>query len=106
MDLRHLRAFVTIVDSGGIGRASAQLHLSQPALSRQVRALEGELDVQLFDRIGRRVQLTAEGEDLLRRARGLLTDADSLGERARALRADGPACCGWAPRRKPWKRSS
>lgn len=86
MDLRHLRAFVTIVDTGGIGRASAQLHLSQPALSRQIRALEAELDVQLFDRIGRRVQLTAEGEDLLRRARGLLTDADSLSERARALK--------------------
>ena len=86
MDLRHLRAFVTIVDAGGFGRAVARLHLSQPALSRQIHALEAELDVQLFDRIGRRVQLTAEGEDLLRRARGLLTDADSLGERARALK--------------------
>jgi LysR family cyn operon transcriptional activator len=86
MDLRHLRAFVTIVDAGGFGRAVARLNLSQPALSRQIRALEAELDIQLFDRIGRRVQLTAEGEDLLRRARGLLTDADSLGERARALK--------------------
>src|SRR6266851_7191333 len=86
VDLRHLRAFVTIVDAGGFGRAVARLNLSQPALSRQIRALEAELDVQLFDRIGRRVQLTAEGEDLLRRARGLLTDADSLGERARALK--------------------
>jgi DNA-binding transcriptional LysR family regulator len=86
MDLRHVRAFVTIVDAGGFGRAVARLNLSQPALSRQVRALETELDVQLFDRIGRRVQLTAEGEDLLRRARGLLADADSLGERAQALK--------------------
>ena len=86
MDLRHVRAFVAIVDAGGFGRAVARLNLSQPALSRQIRALEAELEVQLFDRIGRRVQLTAEGEDLLRRARGLLTDADLLGERARALK--------------------
>lgn len=87
MDLRHVRAFVAIVDAGGFGRAVGRLNLSQPALSRQIRALEAELDVQLFDRIGRRVQLTAEGEDLLRRARGLVMDADSLGERARALKS-------------------
>lgn len=86
MDLRHLQAFVTIVDAGGFGRAAGRLNVSQPALSRQVRALEAALDVQLFDRIGRRVQLTSEGEDLLRRARRLLTDVESLGERARALK--------------------
>ena len=82
MDLRHLRAFVTIVDAGGFARAGARLNLSQPALSRQIRAFETELGVQLFDRVGRRIQLTAEGQDLLRRARELLTGADSLGERA------------------------
>jgi len=86
VDLRHLRAFVTIVDAGGFARAGARLNLSQPALSRQIRAFEGELGVRLFDRIGRRIQLTAEGQDLLRRARELLTGVDSLGERARALK--------------------
>jgi LysR family transcriptional regulator, cyn operon transcriptional activator len=86
MDLRHLRAFVTIVDAGGFARAGTRLHLSQPALSRQIRAFEVELGVRLFDRIGRRVQLTAEGQDFLRRARELLTGADSFGERARALK--------------------
>jgi DNA-binding transcriptional LysR family regulator len=45
------------------------------------------LDVQLFDRIGRRAQLTSEGEDLLQRARRVLTDVESLGERARALKS-------------------
>lgn len=85
--LQHLRAFVTIVDAGGFGRAAARLNVSQPALSRQIRALESTLDVQLFDRIGRRVQLTSEGEDLLRRTRQLLTDVESLGERARALKS-------------------
>jgi DNA-binding transcriptional LysR family regulator len=86
VDLRHLRAFVTIVDAGGFARAGARLNLSQPALSRQIRAFEGELGVRLFDRIGRRIQLTAEGQDLLRRARELLTGADTFGERARALK--------------------
>ena len=85
MDLRHLRAFVTIADAGGVARAGARLHVSQPALSRQIRALEAELGLTLFDRIGRRVQLSVQGEDLLRRSRRLLDDAAALGERARAL---------------------
>jgi DNA-binding transcriptional LysR family regulator len=87
MDLRHLRALATIVDTGGFARAAARLNVSQPALSRQIHALEAELGVPLFDRIGRRARLTSEGEDLLRRGRRLLADADSLGEHARALKA-------------------
>src|SRR5262245_5207482 len=87
MNFRHLRAFATIADVGGFARAAARLNLSQPALSRQIHALEAELGVRLFDRTGRRVQLTSEGEDLLRRSRRLLTEVESLGERARALKA-------------------
>ena len=87
MNLRHLRAFVNIADAGGFARAANRMNLSQPALSRQIRALETELGVPLFDRLGRRVRLTSEGEDLLRRGRRLLTEADSLGERARLLKA-------------------
>ena len=86
VDLRHLRAFAAIVDAGGFARAAARLNLSQPALSRQISALETSLGVPLFDRVGRRAQLTSEGEDLLRRSRRLLSDAESLGERARALK--------------------
>jgi len=86
MNFRHLRAFATIADLGGFARAAARLNLSQPALSRQIQALEAELGMPLFDRIGRRVQLTSEGEDLLRRSRQLLTEVESLGERARALK--------------------
>jgi DNA-binding transcriptional LysR family regulator len=87
VNLHHLRAFAAIVDTGGVGRAAARLNVSQPALSRQIRALESELGVPLFDRIGRRVRLTSEGEDLLRRGRRLLADADSLGEHARSLKS-------------------
>lgn len=87
MNLRHLRAFATVAATGGFGRAADRLHLSQPALSRQIHALEAEFGVPLFGRIGRSVQLTSEGEDLLRRTQRLLADADSLGERARSLKA-------------------
>jgi DNA-binding transcriptional LysR family regulator len=87
MNLRHLQAFATIVDAGGFARAATRMHLSQPALSRQIQALEADLGVPLFDRIGRRVQLTSQGEDLLRRSRQLLAEAESLGERARELKS-------------------
>ena len=86
MNLRHLRTFVSIADAGGIARAGSRLNLSQPAASRQILALEADLGVRLFDRIGRRFRLTSEGEDLLRQSRRLLMDADSLGARARALK--------------------
>src|SRR5262244_4563891 len=86
MNFRHLRAFVTIVDAGGFARAANRLNLSQPALSRQIRTLEAELGVLLFDRIGRRVRLTSEGEDLLRRGRQVVAEADAFRERARALK--------------------
>ena len=86
MNLRHLRTFVSIADAGGISRARAGLNLSQPAASRQLLALEAELGVRLFDRIGRRIRLSSEGEDLLRQSRRLLMDADSLSARAHALK--------------------
>ena len=89
MNLQQLRTFVAIADTGGVARAANKVHLSQPAASRQMQVLEADLGVPLFDRIGRRIRLTAEGEDLLRRARRLVAEADSLRDRARALRS-GP----------------
>lgn len=87
MNLRHLRTFAAIVDAGGVARAAALLNMTQPTASRQIDALEEEFGVPLFDRVGRRLLLTSEGEDLLRRSRRLLADAESLGERARALKS-------------------
>jgi LysR family cyn operon transcriptional activator len=89
MNLRHLRAFAAIADLGSFARAAPAVHLSQPALSRQIHALEEDLGVPLFDRIGRGVRLTSEGEDLLQRSRRLLLEADALGERALSLKAGG-----------------
>src|SRR5215470_6974911 len=87
VDLRQLRAFVAVADAGGFGRAAARLHLSQPALSRQIAGLEAALGLRLFDRIGRRSRLTSEGEDLLRGSRRLVADSDALGDRAKTLKS-------------------
>jgi LysR family transcriptional regulator, cyn operon transcriptional activator len=86
MNLRHLQAFVAIVDSGGFTRAAARLNLSQPALSRQIRALETDLGTTLFERVGRRMKLSSQGEDLLRRSRRLLAESEALIERAHMLK--------------------
>jgi DNA-binding transcriptional LysR family regulator len=86
MKLSQLRTFAAIVDSGTVARAALRMRLTQSAASRQIAALEAELGVALFDRVGRRVRLTAEGDDLLKRARRLLADADAFGERAKTLK--------------------
>jgi len=86
MNLRALHMFVATAEAGGLGRACSRLHLSQPAASRQLHALEAELGVPLFHRGGRQLQLTAEGADLLRQSHQLLTAADLLVDRARALK--------------------
>ncbi|MGE0766811.1 MAG: LysR family transcriptional regulator [Hyphomicrobiaceae bacterium] len=86
MDLVQLRAFVAIADAGGVTRAARQLNVSQPALSRQLQTLEYDLGVALFTREQRRLRLTPAGDDLLRRARALLVDAEALAERAQAFR--------------------
>jgi DNA-binding transcriptional LysR family regulator len=84
MNLRHLQTFVAVADAGGLHRAGGVVNLSQPAISRQIHALEAELGVRLFDLIRRRVQLTSAGEDLLPWSRRrLLIDAEAIGERAR-----------------------
>jgi DNA-binding transcriptional LysR family regulator len=85
MELRHLRYFAAVADAGSVSRAARQLHVTQPALSRQVQDLERDLGCRLFDRIGRRIVLTRDGDELVERARRLLAEAEALRERARAL---------------------
>src|SRR5438093_10344873 len=87
LELRQVRTFVAVVDAGGFSSAARHLRLTQPALSRQIHALENEFGVRLFLRVGRRVEPTVEGLDLLRRGRALLAEAATLSERARALSA-------------------
>jgi DNA-binding transcriptional LysR family regulator len=86
MDLRRLRTFITVVEQGSVSKAALRLHLSQPALSRQIGELQQELGLRLFDRVGRRLVLTSQGEQLLGDCRNLLAFASSLSERALLLR--------------------
>ena len=86
MDLRHARTFVTVAELGTVSKAALRLRIAQPALSRQIIDLEQELGLQLFDRVGRRLLLTGEGEQLLAGCRVLLNYASALKEQAELLR--------------------
>jgi DNA-binding transcriptional LysR family regulator len=86
MDLRRLKAFVTVAEHGTVSKATDVLHITQPALSRQISGLERELGFKLFGRAGRRLVLTARGEQLLADCRSLLGHACAVAERAQALR--------------------
>ena len=86
MDLRRLRTFVAVAELGTVSKAGLRLHVSQSALSRQISDLEQEFGFKLFDRIGRRLVLTAVGENLLADCRGVLANIGSLGERVALLR--------------------
>jgi DNA-binding transcriptional LysR family regulator len=86
MDLRHARTFVTVAELGTVSRAALRLRIAQPALSRQLIDLEHELGLQLFDRVGRRLLLTGEGEQLLSSCRVLLSSASAVTEQAQLLR--------------------
>jgi DNA-binding transcriptional LysR family regulator len=86
MDLRHVRTFVTVAEMGTVSKAADRLHVAQPALSRQIAHLEAELGLKLFDRVGRRLVLTSDGDRLLNDCRGLLNYARAVGEQAQVLR--------------------
>ena len=85
LDLRKVRYFVAVAEHLNFGRAAQALHIAQPVLSRQIRALEDELKVQLFDRDRRATRLTPAGEALLEDARSLLPAADAARRRVRAV---------------------
>ncbi|MHA3703843.1 LysR family transcriptional regulator [Jatrophihabitans sp. YIM 134969] len=77
LDLRKVRYFVAVAETLHFGRAAERLHIAQPALSRQVRALEKDLGAELFTRDSHRVALTAAGQQLLTEAGLLLASADA-----------------------------
>jgi DNA-binding transcriptional LysR family regulator len=78
MTLVQLRHLIELAANGSFSQSAIKLHLTQPALSRSIKALEGELGQPLFDRIGRKNELTAFGSHIVQRARVLVDDANEL----------------------------
>src|SRR4051795_8836649 len=87
MELRHLRYFVAIAEERSFTRAAERLWVAQPGLSTQIRRLEADLGVQLFERHTRGVDLTSAGELFLERARAALSAAEFAGATGRDLEA-------------------
>lgn len=87
MELAQIEAFLAVAEAGSITRASVRLHLSQPAVSAQVKALEETLGLALFARTARGMRLTSAGRTLRSRAEQLLEARSALLETARALRS-------------------
>ncbi|WP_264211119.1 LysR family transcriptional regulator [Leisingera thetidis] len=77
-DWNHIRAFLATAEAGSLSAAARRLGLTQPTLSRQVAALEGELGVLLFERLGRSLALTEAGQELLHHSRRMGEAADGL----------------------------
>jgi LysR family transcriptional regulator, benzoate and cis,cis-muconate-responsive activator of ben and cat genes len=90
VELRHLRYFVAVAETENVSRAALKLHVSQPALSRQIRDLEDEIGFSLLERTARSVRLTDAGRAFLDNARALLQNADDAVTKARAVASAEP----------------
>jgi DNA-binding transcriptional LysR family regulator len=87
MELRHLRYFVAVGDEQHYGRAAKQLHVAQPALSRQIQDLEEEIGLKLFDRLPRGVKISTAGKSFLEDARRILQQVNEATVRAKRAAA-------------------
>lgn len=87
MDLRTLGYFLAVVDTGSVSAAADVVHVTQPAISRQLRQLETELGITLFDRTGGRLQLSAAGRQFVPHARDVLRRAEAARSAARSFAA-------------------
>jgi DNA-binding transcriptional LysR family regulator len=90
MELRHLRYFVAVAETENVSRAALKLHVSQPALSRQIRDLEDEIGFCLLERTAKSIRLTDAGRAFLNDARTLLQQADEAVKKARAIASAEP----------------
>ncbi len=99
MELRHLRYFVAVAETENVTRAATKLHVSQPALSRQIRDLEDEIGFLLLERSPKSVRLTAAGRIFLTEAQAVLQRAEEAVKKARAAASGsrGEIQVGYAP---------
>jgi DNA-binding transcriptional LysR family regulator len=99
MELRHLRYFVAVAESENVSKAALQLHVSQPAVSRQVRDLEQELGFQLFVRSAKSLHLTEAGRIFLQESQAVLQRAEEAVKAGQAVAAAslGELHIGYAP---------
>lgn len=104
MNLRDLSYIVAVAETRHFGRAAEHCFVSQPTLSGQVKKLEEELGVTIFERSNRSVEVTAIGEDILRHARRLMEEADAIEQVARAAQDPlaGPLRIGAIPTLSPY----
>lgn len=86
MEIYQLRTFVTVAQQGHLTQAAEQLHLSQPAVTAQIKALEEEVGLPLFERTTGGVMLTLAGQELLPRAQAILLSARQIVDHARSLK--------------------
>ncbi len=97
MELRQLRSFIIVAEEGNISAAARRAHLTQPALSRQIKALEETLGVELLERGAHSVRLTPAGTWLADEARSLVEKADSLMVKVQKMANGQPLRIGYAP---------
>ena len=89
MELRHLRYFVAVAEAENVSRAALKLHVSQPALSRQIRDLEEELGFALLERSAKSVRLTDAGKTFQGEARAVLQRVEEALKKTRAVATGG-----------------
>jgi DNA-binding transcriptional LysR family regulator len=83
VSLSQIRYFVAVAEEGHVGRAAQRLHIAQPPVSRQIRALEDEIGTRLFERTPRGMELLPSGQAFLEHARGILAAVDRASDAAR-----------------------
>ena len=89
VSMRQLVYFVAVAEANSFRHAAEALHMSQPPLTQQIRALERALGIELFDRSRRRIELTTAGLELLEDARNIISAANRSFERARGRARSG-----------------
>jgi len=88
MDTQNLKAFLLVAETGSFSLAAQKLHLTQPAVSKRVAQLEQQLDIHLFDRIGRNISMTEAGQALLPHAKAVQQELQAAEQSVRDLAGD------------------